>query len=105
MMKVFLKFWRDERELDREYLRRDTQGARHLKWAREWAKDVPKLSLKDLAEENGVGWKTCIKWITELEKYPEEIRKLMVPFCVDQVLRHSVQIEVATTAGTEHISW
>ena len=105
MMTGFLQVWRDEMERDREYLRRNTQEARYLKWAREYARDVPELSLKDLVEGNGVGWKKCIKWITEMERYPEEIRKLMVPFCVDQVLRHSVQIEVATTAGTEHISW
>ena len=105
MMTGFVQFWRDERERDREYLRRDTQGARDLKWAREWAKDVPELSLKDLVGGNRVGWENYRKWITELEKYPDQIRKLMAPFCMDQVLRHSVNIELATTEWTEHVSW
>ena len=105
MMRGFLQVLRDESERDREYLRRNTQEARYLKWAREYAKDVPELSLKDLVEGNRVGWKNCRKWITELEKYPDQIRKLMAPFCMDQVLRQSVNVELATTEWTEHISW
>ena len=105
MMSCFVQIWRDERVRDREYLRRDTQAARYLKWAREWAKDVTELSLRDLVGGNRVGWENYRKWITELEKYPDQIRKLMAPFCMDQVLRHNVNIELATTEWTEHISW
>ena len=67
--------------------------------------DVHELSLEDLVGGNRVGWENCIKWIAELEKYPEDIRKLMAPFCMDQVLRNSLDIELATAEWTEHISW
>ena len=105
VMTGFLQFWRDERERDRECLRRDTQWIEDLKLARKWARDVTELSLKDLVGENRVGWEYCRKWITELERYPDKIRKLMAPFCMDQILRQSVNVELATTEWTEHISW